>query len=287
MLAESRRMSSPGYIAYIDEAGDDGLRQIKTRDQTGSSEWLVLSAVVVRADREKEVIGWVRDIVAAMQQKQLTHLHYAKLSPEKRLLACELLAQLPLRIFVVLSHKRNMQNYRNIRAERANVNRTARFYAWIARLLLERVTGYCGRRSEADYGEFRPVRFEFSDRGGVKIAEVKDYFRLLEVQTRLDMVHLTTGNLDWRVVDVEQMLSYPNRMRAGLQLADIAASAFFSGLELTPQGKTDPTPAKALASRVARGVNRKRFSHGVKVMPDNLRPLPPEQEDLITFYREK
>lgn len=280
-------MSSPGYIAYIDEAGDDGLRRIKTKDQAGSSEWLVLSAVVIKAEREKEVLSWVKDIVSAMQQRQLTHLHYAKLAPEKRLLACELLAQLPLRIFVVLSHKRNMQNYRNIRAERANVNRTARFYAWVARLLLERVTGYCGRRSVADYGEFRPVRFEFSDRGSVKIADVKDYFRLLEGQTRLDMVHLTAGNLDWRVVDVEQMLSYPNRMRAGLQLADIAASAFFSGLEMTAQGKTDPTPAKALVSRVARGANRKRFFFGVKVMPDNLRALPPEQEDLVAFYRQR
>ena len=280
-------MSLPGYIAYIDEAGDDGLRRIKTRDQPGSSEWLVLSAVVIKAEREREVLGWVKDIVSAMRQSQLTHLHYAKLSGEKRLLACEMLSRLPVRIFVVLSHKQNMQGHRNIRAERANVNRTARFYTWMSRLLLERVTGYCGRRSEMDYGNFRSVRFEFSDRGGVKISDVRDYYRLLEGQTRLDMVHLTAGNLDWRVVDVEQMLSYPNRMRAGLQLADLAASAFFSGLEITSQGTTDPAPAKALLPRIARNEQLKRFRYGVKMMPDHPVRLPPEQADLVEYYRRR
>jgi len=38
---------SYGYVAYIDEAGDDGLRAVKPISNPGSSEWLVLSAVVL------------------------------------------------------------------------------------------------------------------------------------------------------------------------------------------------------------------------------------------------
>lgn len=280
-------MPLPGYIAYIDEAGDDGLRSIRTRERGGSSEWLVLSAVVIKSEREAEVLGWVKEIVAAMQQHQLHHLHFAKLTSEKRLIACEMLSKLPLRIFVVLSHKRNMQGYRNVRAERANVNRTARFYCWITRLLLEKVTSYCGARSLRDYDEFRPVRFEFSDRGGVRVAEVRNYIKLLERQSRMRMLHLTAGDLDWRVVDNEQLASYPNKMRAGLQLADIAASAFFSGLEYSAQGTTDPSPAKSLLLPVAKNGHGRRFHFGVKLMPGWLRQLPPEQADLIEFYRNK
>ena len=38
-----------GYIAYIDEAGDPGLNRVRPIDENGASEWLVLSAVVMRA----------------------------------------------------------------------------------------------------------------------------------------------------------------------------------------------------------------------------------------------
>ena len=45
-----RLMKPPiGYIAYIDEAGDDGIKKIRTEAESGASEWLVISAVVIHA----------------------------------------------------------------------------------------------------------------------------------------------------------------------------------------------------------------------------------------------
>jgi hypothetical protein len=41
-----------GYIAYIDEAGDDGLQQVKPSDPGAASEWLVLSCLLIKASRE-------------------------------------------------------------------------------------------------------------------------------------------------------------------------------------------------------------------------------------------
>jgi hypothetical protein len=37
-------MSQVGYIAYVDEAGDDGLGRIRPLDHRGASEWMVLEA---------------------------------------------------------------------------------------------------------------------------------------------------------------------------------------------------------------------------------------------------
>ena len=46
------------YVAYIDEAGDPGLQRVKPLDANGSSEWLVLSAVVIGAPSEKHIAPW-------------------------------------------------------------------------------------------------------------------------------------------------------------------------------------------------------------------------------------
>ena len=57
--------SSPdyGYIAYIDEAGDPGLKTVRPLDENGASEWLVLSAVVMKAEREAKVVDWVSGLI--------------------------------------------------------------------------------------------------------------------------------------------------------------------------------------------------------------------------------
>jgi len=89
------------YIAYIDESGDDGLKAVKPRKSPGSSEWLILSAVVVRASNESKVAEWVRDIRSGFRSKQAKALHFADLSPPNKRAACEKIAGLDLRCFVV------------------------------------------------------------------------------------------------------------------------------------------------------------------------------------------
>jgi hypothetical protein len=51
------------YVAYFDEAGDDGLKALKPPVMpNGSSEWLILSAVVIRAENQSKVEDWVTAI---------------------------------------------------------------------------------------------------------------------------------------------------------------------------------------------------------------------------------
>ena len=243
-----------------------------------------MSAILIKAERENEVVGWVKDIMKQINQHQMKQIHYYKLSYEKKLMVCEALSSLSVRIFVLISHKRNMQGYKNIRAEREKVNRTAWFYCWMSKLLLERVTEYCGRRTVRDYGEYRIIRLELSDRGGVNIEDIRAYYKYIKDQSRLGLLFNSNFDLDWSVIDPAEIHQFPNNARAGLQLADIAASSFYGGLEFAEDGTTKPEPAKLLLPRICQDHKSRRYGFGVKLMPVWVPNLPPEQSDLINFY---
>ncbi len=83
-----------GYVAYIDEAGDDGLQRLKPADPRGASEWLALSCLLIKAGREPEVLPWVKGLIGSFNQHQITHLHFRQLKDDKKLLACQYLSAL-------------------------------------------------------------------------------------------------------------------------------------------------------------------------------------------------
>jgi hypothetical protein len=277
------KMSEVSYIAYIDEAGDTGLKNIRTRTAPGASEWLVMSAVL-----EQEVIGWTRQMIASLDQHQVRQLHFRELPEHKKGSIARQLASLDVRLFVLLSHKKNMEGYRNLNAERAKVNRTAWFYVWCSKLLMESVTDYCGRRSRKDYGEPRVVRCEFSATGGVKLDDVRAYYSYIKEQARMGLSFRKDFPLDWETVNHEEMFIYPNEERYGLQLADIVASAFYSGLEYPTTGKLNSDHAKLLLPRIAQDKRHKRYMFGVKVMPRTagLR-LSDDQRAILDFYQDR
>jgi hypothetical protein len=271
-----------GYVAYIDEAGDDGLKP-KSHSERKASEWMVIAAVLIKSSSESNVIPWVQSIIHKIDQHQLTHLHFRNLRDDKKDTVCKEIARLNIRIFAVLSHKQNMLGYRNTRAEKARVNRTAWFYCWMSRLLMEKMTAYCGHRSLRDYGEQRTIRCEFSDRGGVRIDDIKAYYKYLNDQSKMGMMFHKRHDLDWRVFSPEQLFTYPNKMRAGLQLADCVASAFFAGLEATPDGLIKPAFAKALVPRICPDIRGKRYGFGVRTMPLWAHNVDPNRAELRDF----
>lgn len=251
------------FVAYIDEAGDDGLWKIQPVDGVGASEWFVLSAVVVPISLGREAI-WVQKILADLGLHQRRALHFQSLDDRRRLAVCHTLASLPVRCFAVASNKINMRRHINEKAARVSypVGRTW-FYWWMTRLLLERVTDYCERRSIYEYGKPRLVRFEFARRGGLKYEHCQKYFDHLRVTSREGRLHLKRGDLKWSVVDtMEEIRVFDATERAGLQLADVVAGAFFQAGE----GKHDF--AIALEQRMAANANGRVFDYGVKLMPD-------------------
>lgn len=279
---------SVGYVAYIDEAGDDGLVRVRPSDAGAASEWLVMSCLLVKAERDGKVLPWLKTLVASFNQHQMTHLHFRQLRDDQRAMAADYLASLPVRLFVVISNKQNMRGYNNPVAAQAKINVTAWFYVWLSRIMIERVTAYCQRRTIKDYGENRTVRFEFASRGGVKIGDLARYLKYLKDQDELGLMYNTFWKPSWNVIDFEQIKTFPAKERAGLQLSDCVASSFYAGLEFTAEGTTKPQFALALMPRMARSNRDKIYGFGIKVWPDYAPSIiRPRQRPIFDFYLRK
>lgn len=200
-----------GYIAYIDEAGDPGLKKVRPIDKDGASEWLVLSAVVMKASREPTVLGWVQDIIADLGIKQRADLHYRTLSPTRKIVAGAAIASQPLRAFAVCSNKKNMRGHTNHRA--AKIPSQQWFYNWCVRLLMERVTAFCEARTEQDHGERKLVKVEFSERGGHRYSQTAAYHYYLKQQQQGGQVYLkkrepVMSMLDWDLMQALSSVAY-------------------------------------------------------------------------------
>jgi Protein of unknown function (DUF3800) len=206
-----------GYVAYIDEAGDDGIKRIRTETENGASEWMVISAVVVHAENGPRVIPWLKDIIAQINSHQIKHLHFYKLEHAGKISACKSLVEKEVYLFSVISYKRTMEGYENPAAEKVNINKTSRFYAWMSRLLLEQVSNFIGQRTFIDYNQLTKMRIEFSDRGGLDIRQFRNYFDYLRDQSSTGSLYIDQYDLDWSVVDTKEMYSFANKDRAGLQ----------------------------------------------------------------------
>ncbi len=279
-------MPKVSYVAYIDESGDDGVASVRPLDPNGASEWFVLSAVVVRAEAQRETV-WVRDILKDIRLEQRKSLHYQPLNDWRRNSVCASIGKLPLRCFAVISNKQNMHGHRNKKAEAAHpiAGRTW-FYWWMTRLLLERVSEYCERRSLRDYAEPRLVRLEFARRRGLRYSHLRGYLYWLRMQSKAGALFLKQGDLKWSVIDpINQVMAYDNSERAGLQLSDAVASAFYQGVN---GDCPDISHAVALAPRMAMRPNGEVFGYGVKLMPFNyLKVAAPEQKRLFDFFQQK
>ncbi len=273
------------YVAYIDEAGDPGLQRVKPLDDRGSSEWLILSAVVIGAPNEPSVAAWRSDILCATKS-QRGDLQFTNLRPWNKRIACGEIAKLPLRCFVVCSNKKNMRGYKNPFAEKYPAPNW--FYAWLSRLLLERVTYFIHEKSLSEHRGIRKVRLEFSSRGGLDHFGLTSYFNWLKLQSGEGKNFLPLGNLVWETIDRDLVFIFPHKERAGLQLADTVASAFFKACDCIDTSECNPEYAKLLAPRMCHTPDGSRGSisgYSVKLMPKfRDANLLPEQAEIFTYY---
>jgi hypothetical protein len=272
-----------GYIAYIDEAGDPGLKRVRPIDENGASEWLVLSAVVMRAKWEPDVLGWVQTIIADLNVRQRNDLHYRTLSPTRKIAAGTRIAELPIRGFAICSNKKNMRKYNNPRA--AKIPSQQWFYNWCVRLLLERVTAFCAARTMKDYGEQRRVKVEFSERGGMRYSQTAAYQYYLRQQQQGGKIFLKTREPVTSLLDWDLMDAYPHQERAGLQLADFVASAFYQAIDCGGPGVWDIEPAKALR-RIMPKERGSPKDFGVSLFPTPAwkAELTSDQKQIFEFY---
>ncbi|WP_017999938.1 DUF3800 domain-containing protein [Paracoccus sp. N5] len=267
------------YVLFIDEAGDDGLTKVKPIDADGSTEWLVLSGVLVRAEDEAKCREWLDDIRTDIASFQGSTLHFRKLSPIKQLRASEILARLDARVFSVCSNKKNMRGYRNERAAQAGGKQW--FYNWVTRILMERATAYCLENSMRRFGRAGVIKVLFSARGGHSYGQTKAYWVYLKSKGKplLAKHEIKFETLRFNLVDY-----VPHYMHAGLQLADIAASAFYQAVE-TSSPRWSTCCAKALNPIMARA-SKQVVDVGLVLQPHKIDQigLSSSQREIFEFY---
>lgn len=281
------------YIAYIDEAGDPGLRRVKPRSPNGSSEWFIVSAALVPVEYEESVASWVTEMMTAMNSRQMTDIHFAKLTDNRKALLCTLLAEKHVRLFSIISNKQNMEGYRNPLAAimTQHLPQDNWFYCWMTRVLLERITDYVAKNSLKKFGYVGKVKLEYSERGGLRYGQMRAYYDFLNIKSAggTTPLFIPWGELDFRTLHRELMHVYNHRERPGLKLADIVASAFFRAVDIHDTRNLNTSFAKLLKPKMAADPESKLISgYGVKLLP-NLRALnrfsvPAAQREIFHYY---
>ncbi|MGO4124712.1 DUF3800 domain-containing protein [Inquilinus sp. YAF38] len=253
------------FVTYIDESGDTGIDKIKPFDANGASEWLVISCFLVRVENDTKTLSWVREILSKFKNVQSSHLHFADLISAKKLIACEVISSKDCRFFVVMSNKKNIRKYKNSKLDDGN---KSWLYWWMCRLLLERVTDFCDRHVPAEKKGSQKLRIVFSRRGGMRYIDFHNYLQKLYLQSRTGRLVIDTGDIYWPVIDFDEIFVLDHKARAGLQLADVVAGAFFQAVERNRPAECDPIYAKLLRPRMARDRYRRIMGYGIKTMPD-------------------
>lgn len=276
-------LPKPFYIAFIDEAGDPGLKTVRPIDPVGGTEWLCLGAVVIRASHDRDVVGWVRDLQTQAGVRNPTDLHYRNLADFRKTIVCTQLAKLPLRAFVLASNKKNMRGHRNARAERLKSNQW--FYNYCLRLLLERVTGFCYEHAKSENAEGRLLKIVYSERGGHSYGQTIAYQELLKSQAKAGTLQLAKRRIMWEVLDWRLAEATSHKSSAGAQLADVVASAFYQAMDTLPPTKWNNSFAKLLKPIMAKE-NDFYFNFGLSLQPTptSAAKLTGQQKEIFEFY---
>jgi len=256
--------ANSSYVVYIDESGDEGFTF------PGSSEWFVLSALILRRKHELETVK-VLDTVKTMFRKELRRpLHFRKLDHPQRVAYLTELARhsAKMRTASVFVHKPSLTDVETFKEKYL-------LYRYATRYLLERVSWFCRDHRVNDGGD-GSAEVVFSNRKRMSYDDIRDYLDVL--QRRNDV------QIDWSVIKRDQVESVPHDQRRGLQIVDAIASGYWSGLNPNGYGQSEDRYARIIHPLA---YNRKGNykSYGLKFFPPEVEPLL-AKDDRFKWVRE-
>lgn len=262
------------FIAYIDEAGDEGFGKLKAADGNGGqSRWLLIGACLVRADDDAKLPGW-RDAIVARLPGRRRDLHFRDLNHDQRVFVSQELARLPLGAAVTFSHKVTIPGSK----WETTFKRKGYLYNYLVRWLLERLTFECS----PDLGEPpNSLKLVFSRRGGTDYATMRDYLILMRDGRELMQ---PVRSIKWDVLDVNNIAVESHGKWAGLQFADCMTSAFFSAVEPNVYGNYEPRYADHFRPRLIRR-NGNALNCGIAPVPSftGCQPTDHHREFFLSF----
>lgn len=263
------------FIAFVDEAGDEGF-VFRRHPEKGSSEWWNISAAIFSHEALDELAACEAAYKAATGRHK--PFHFADERHENRVGFIQTLAEVNFHFISVIAHKHTLADAAAIPKKKHHL-----FY-YTAKLLLERITWYADQM----YGDpDAKVEVVFSNRGQLKREDLDKYLDRLRGRTaEEDAFGLAHRNHDihWPRLSAELIDIRPHESHIGLQAADAVASSVRAALELTDHGYTEHRYVKLLQPRVWRR-NGKTASYGIKFVETELRPNAAVRQNRFHWLR--
>ncbi len=233
---------SASFVAYIDESGDEGFTF--RPDGSGSSRWLVLSALVVRKENDHLIVQTAKQARDLLRKPPRHPLHFRNLKHEQRVALARLIGQLSSRIVSVLIHKPSIAEPETFQQE------AYALYRYASRLLLERVSWLCRDHRMRDVGDGQ-VELIYSNRSAMSYDELRQYLHQLRTDTeRRDI------RVDWNVIDPDRVKAVNHDQLAGLQLADAVATSIYYAVNQNPYGDIEDRYLRLIATNIYRHEQR-------------------------------
>ncbi len=271
---------SSEYVAYIDEAGDEGFGKLRNPGTTGQSKWLALGAAIVSRENDRFMPLWRDEVMGLYPNKRRRDLHFRFLNHSQKVAACKVLAEKPIGLCVVASNKKTILDSNKMSVFKVK----GHLYNYLVRFLLERVTHACAKAANRDGNGQGRLSVTFSRRSGTDYQVMREYLRLMRDGKE---VMKPMRSINWEFLDPDAIRVENHSVRAGLQIADVLTSATSSALEPDQYGSIESRYASILRGNFIRH-NRRILNCGLTLIPPiNRNPLNDEQKEFILALNEK
>jgi hypothetical protein len=266
-----------GFTLFIDEAGDEGISKVRPLDGDGASEYFVLAGVLVQS----RPVGELGEHVIAMQLAASlaagSEIHFRDLPAEQQLAVVRFASEFKSGLLCVVSNKRNLRGYRNLRVERSilETKRNGKvgpqkynwFYNNAVRYLLEAASKECARWSGPVRSRRPKIDVVFSLLKEFSYSQTAAYLEKLRIKGGSGPFN-NLHNIDWSVVSPYLIRAEKAKDALGLQFADCVASAVYRAVDDDWFGETKPEYLQILAPRFLRGAGAETArGHGFKLLP--------------------
>lgn len=264
-------MNRFSYRVYIDESGDEGF--VFKPDQQGSSRWLILSAVIVRKQRDVGIVELMREIRQMLGRERKHPIHFLKLDHAQSVAVSRHLggASDLFRTVSVLIHKPSIEEPEKFQAQKHQL------YRYASRLLLERVSWFCRDHVIPDQGD-GSAEIIYSNRDQMSYDDLRDYLKRLRLeQDRLKV------SVHWPVIDPDHVRAVQANQMAGLQVADAIAHCLFKAVSPNRFGDVEERYARHLWPTFYRHPKAGFLGYGVKFWPHDFPKLQTANPHLALF----
>ncbi len=239
-------MSSKELNAYIDESGDEGFK-------TGSSQWFVISSVVVDKNNDTETARVVNDIKARLWGNVTRQpLHWVKLKHEKKQVVIQEIVKKDFVLFAVALEKKYLKRERfDAQYDRQNRMQCRwEMYFYATGLLVERICKYAERQSAT-------VNLIFENRSSISYVDLHDYLTFMS-----DYAGRPT--ISRRMI--KSVEAHNKEARKLLQVADACSGALYNALNINRFGNVDESYILYLKDKFDRWGGR-LWGYGLKLFP--------------------